>query len=106
MSIRMMPMSFAFSRFPRMVRDIAAKLGKDADLVLLDLSMPGLGGVETFRLLREVDPKVPLILSSGFAQEEVLTQVKGMDLAGFLQKPYLAKDLIRTVESAPVRSGS
>ncbi len=80
--------------------------GPQIDLVLLDLSMPGLGGVETFRLLREVDPKVPLILSSGFAQEEVLTQVKGMDLAGFLQKPYLAKDLIRTVESAPVRSGS
>lgn len=32
MSIRMMPMSFAFSRFPRVVRDVAAKLGKDVDL--------------------------------------------------------------------------
>jgi two-component system chemotaxis sensor kinase CheA len=32
MSIRMMPMSFVFSRFPRVVRDVAAKLGKDVDL--------------------------------------------------------------------------
>jgi two-component system chemotaxis sensor kinase CheA len=33
MSIRMMPMSFAFSRFPRVVRDVAAKLGKEVELV-------------------------------------------------------------------------
>ncbi len=33
MSIRMMPMSVAFSRFPRVVRDVAAKLGKEVDLI-------------------------------------------------------------------------
>ena len=40
------------------------------DLVLLDLSMPGLSGEETFRRLREIDPGVPVILSSGYDHDE------------------------------------
>ena len=74
--------------------------GKAIDLVLLDLTMPGLGGMETYRRLREVEPGVAVVLTSGFAEEEATHQLKGMDLAGFLQKPYLARDLIRMVESA------
>jgi PAS domain S-box-containing protein len=74
------------------------------DLVLLDLTMPGLGGVETCRRLQEVEPAVPVILSSGFAEEEAMTRLRGMNLAGFLQKPYLVKDLMRVVESTPCRA--
>ena len=77
--------------------------GTCIDLVLLDLTMPGLSGVETFRRLREMQPGVPVVLSSGFAEEEATNQLKGMDLSGFLQKPYLAKDLIRVVESTRLR---
>ena len=74
------------------------------DLVLLDLTMPGLGGVETFRRLREVAPGIPVVLSSGFAAEEATGQLKGMQLSGFLQKPYFIADLIRMVESVPLAS--
>ncbi len=74
------------------------------DMVLLDLTMPGLGGVETFHRLRTVAPKVPVVLSSGFAEEEATAQMMGMDLAGFLQKPYLVSELIRVVESLPTSS--
>ncbi len=69
------------------------------DLVLLDLTMPGLGGVETLRRLRKVTPGIPVVLSSGFAAEEALGQLKGLNLDGFLQKPYLAADLLRMVET-------
>ena len=75
--------------------------GDRIDLVLLDLTMPGLGGVETFRRLRTVAPRVPVVLSSGFAEEEATAQMRGLDLTGFLQKPYLVADLIRLVESLP-----
>jgi len=74
------------------------------DLVLLDLTMPGLGGVETCRRLQEVDLTVPVILSSGFAEGEAMAQLRGMNLTGFLQKPYLVMDLIRAVESIPFRA--
>jgi DNA-binding response OmpR family regulator len=74
------------------------------DLVLLDLTMPGLGGVETCRRLQEVEPAVPVILSSGFAEEEAMIRLRGMNLAGFLQKPYLVMDLVRVVESTPCRA--
>ena len=74
------------------------------DLVLLDLTMPGLGGVETCRRLRQVAPGIPVVLSSGFAVEEATAQMKGMDLTGFLQKPYLAADLLRMVEAIPISS--
>jgi CheY-like chemotaxis protein len=79
--------------------------GPNIDLVLLDLSMPGLGGVETFRRLRRVDPGVPVILSSGFAEEEAVAQLEGMNLTGFLQKPYLTRDLIQTVKAMSRRLG-
>ncbi len=70
-----------------------------ADLVLLDLTMPGLGGLETFRRIRERYGRLPVVLSSGFALEETKSQLPGLDLAGFLQKPYTAKDLVHLVES-------
>jgi PAS domain S-box-containing protein len=73
------------------------------DLVLLDLSMPGLGVVETLRRLQAINPEVPVVLSSGFAEAEALSQLRGMALAGFLQKPYLTEDLLRAVNSVPSR---
>jgi PAS domain S-box-containing protein len=69
------------------------------DLVLLDLTMPGLGGLETFRRIREGYGHLPVVLSSGFALEETKAQLRGLDLAGFLQKPYAAKELVRLVET-------
>jgi two-component system cell cycle sensor histidine kinase/response regulator CckA len=57
-------------------------------LVLLDLSMPGPGGLETFKLLRDLDPSVRVILSSGYNEVEATRTFAGKGLAGFLQKPY------------------
>ena len=62
----------------------AAEIG----LVLLDLSMPGMGGEETFRELRRINPDVRVILSSGFSHEEAVQRFFGLGLSGFLQKPY------------------
>jgi CheY-like chemotaxis protein len=67
------------------------------DLVLLDLSMPGLSGAETLDELQVIDPHVNVLLSSGFSREEATRRFKGKRLAGFVQKPYSAKTLLDIV---------
>lgn len=57
-------------------------------LVLLDLTMPHLGGEETFMELRRIRDNVPVILMSGYTEEEVTSLFAGKGIAGFLQKPF------------------
>jgi two-component system, chemotaxis family, CheB/CheR fusion protein len=70
------------------------------DLVLLDLTMPVMSGEETFENLRQVDPSVPVILSSGFSHETATERFHGKGIAGFLGKPYAVSELVRAVEAA------
>lgn len=58
------------------------------DLVLLDLSMPGLNGEETFHRLRQINPAVRVVLSSGYNQTEVVRRFGEHGYIGFIQKPY------------------
>ncbi|MFO0948815.1 MAG: response regulator [Planctomycetota bacterium] len=68
--------------------------------VLLDLTMPRMGGVEAFRELRRIRPDVRTVLMSGYNEEEVANQFLGKGLAGFLQKPFRATELIRVIRQA------
>ncbi|MFC1706735.1 response regulator [Planctomycetota bacterium] len=70
------------------------------DCVLLDLSMPRLGGEETYRELRALRADLPVVLISGFTEKEVLSRFQGADIAGVLQKPAAAADLIATIRAA------
>ncbi|HRQ38644.1 MAG TPA: response regulator [Chloroflexota bacterium] len=70
----------------------------EIDLVLLDLSMPGLNGADTFQELRKIEPAVKVILSSGYDEAEATRQFVGQGLAGFLQKPYNMKVLVQKVQ--------
>ena len=56
--------------------------------VLLDLTMPRMDGVATFRELVRIQPDVKVILSSGFDEQDVVPRFGGQGLAGFVQKPY------------------
>jgi CheY-like chemotaxis protein len=67
-------------------------------LVILDLSMPGMSGIETFEALREFDPSAKIILSSGYTEGEVLQKMAGTRPTGFLQKPYRLETVLNTVE--------
>ena len=69
-------------------------------LVLLDLTMPGMDGEETFRALRRISPTVPVVMSSGFTEQEITARVAGQGLAGFLQKPYSLATLQEKIRQA------
>lgn len=68
-------------------------------LVILDLSMPQMGGEETLRHLQEIDPNVRVLLSSGYSENELSGRFDRYNVAGFLQKPYNALHLIETVRA-------
>jgi len=70
----------------------------EISLVILDLSMPGRSGEDTFRELRKLLPGVPVLLSSGYGEEQAKSRFAGDDLAGFLQKPYRLNTLLVEVE--------
>jgi CheY-like chemotaxis protein len=66
--------------------------------VILDLSMPGLSGIETFEALRAIDPTVKIILSSGYTETEILQKMAGTRPTGFLQKPYRLEAVLTLVD--------
>jgi CheY-like chemotaxis protein len=70
------------------------------DAVLLDLTMPVMNGQEALERIQQIRPDVPVILSSGYSEEEALRRFQGYALAGFLQKPYTAAALSRKVRQA------
>ncbi|WP_243304112.1 PAS domain-containing hybrid sensor histidine kinase/response regulator [Geothrix oryzisoli] len=73
-------------------------------LVLMDLTMPGMDGVETYQALRTLDPEVQVVLTSGYNEQEAINRFVQGDLAGFIQKPFSAGDLARRVREALVKA--
>lgn len=65
------------------------------DLVILDLVMPRMSGRETFQRLREVNPSIRVLVSSGYSIDGEAQQVLEQGALGFLQKPFQAKELAR-----------
>jgi signal transduction histidine kinase len=78
-------------------------LANKISAVLLDLTMPDIGGEETLRRIQAIRPEVKVILSSGFNEVEVVRKFAGKGLAGFLQKPYTSMALMEKVHSALAR---
>ena len=66
----------------------AYQAGSGIGFVILDLTMPHMDGEQCFRELRQLNPDVKVIMSSGFSELEVTRKFIGKGLAGFIQKPY------------------
>ncbi|ACL04584.1 GAF sensor hybrid histidine kinase [Desulfatibacillum aliphaticivorans] len=60
----------------------------DIDVLILDLVMPGLSGVATYDLIKEVNPGVKVLLSSGFDQKDASADLLKRGCMGFIQKPF------------------
>jgi len=69
----------------------------DIDCVILDLTMPEMGGEEVFGELRRLQSDVCVILSSGYNEDDVTQRFVGKGLAGFVQKPYTSDKLRLTL---------
>ena len=75
------------------------------DLVLMDLTMPHLDGVQAFALMRRLQPDVKVILMSGFNEQDAIANFTGKGLAGFLPKPFELATLRERIRAA-IEAGS
>jgi CheY-like chemotaxis protein len=62
-------------------------------LIILDMIMPGISGSETFDRLREVNPDVKVLLSSGYSLTGDAQAIMDRGCNGFLQKPFRLEEL-------------
>lgn len=79
--------------------DVFAEHSESIALTLVDLTMPRMGGKELVGALRYWNPRVPILLTSGFAESEVLASFEEGEVDGFLKKPYTLSSLRSALES-------
>lgn len=76
----------------------ARESGKGFDAVILDLTVPGgMGGKETIEELREIDPEVKAIVSSGYSTDPILSDYQCYGFRGAIAKPFEIKALSQVV---------
>jgi CheY-like chemotaxis protein len=84
---------------------VARTSGKNFDAVLLDLTVPGgMGGKDAAARLQEIDPSVPLIVSSGYSDDPVMSQFRKYGFEAILRKPWTVAQLSQVVKQV-VRAG-
>jgi PAS domain S-box-containing protein len=70
---------------------------KEIAVVILDLGLPKLGGLEVYKRVREKDSKVKVILASGFIDPETKSEVYEAGVKHFVQKPYSPDDVLQRI---------
>ncbi len=75
-------------------------------LVLLDYKLPGMDSKDVFHAIRQRREDLPVILMSGYHKEEAVKNSSGMELAGFIHKPFTMDVLVAELRSVLSTSSS
>lgn len=76
--------------------DHMAQVG--ADVMLLDMRLPGMDGPQILRALREKDKKTPVVMVTGYGSVESAVEVMRLGASHYLSKPFSNQELVETVE--------
>ena len=79
--------------------DLYEKEGPAIDLVILDMSMPGMGGLTALGHLLEMNPGIAVLVASGYTSEDRVNKTLEAGARGFIGKPYRLGDLLTKVRS-------
>lgn len=82
------------------VQALAMLNDEPIDLVLTDMQMPQMGGLELVEAIRKDHPRVPVILMTGHGSESIAAEALRRGAAGYVPKRFLSRDLERIVERA------
>lgn len=69
------------------------------DLILMDIRMPEMDGLDATRIIKEVNPDVPIIALSAYAFEENIREAQAAGCNGFLSKPFRVEDLLDKIHN-------
>ena len=69
-------------------------------LVLLDLRLPGMDGLECFKELKKLDPKVVVIVVTIVTRQDAIDEANGLGAKGYITKPITEKKLLEAVNKA------
>ncbi len=83
--------------------DIIARQFDQINLVILDMIMPDMGGMETFDRIREINPVIPVILSSGYSINGQAMEIMRKGCNGFIQKPFSISELSMKIQQFLVK---
>jgi two-component system nitrogen regulation response regulator GlnG len=70
------------------------------DLVIMDVRMPGMGGLETLRAIREIDPKLPVIVMTAFGTTDTAIEATKLGAFDYVLKPFDIPDILTLIEQA------
>jgi len=74
-----------------------SRRGREIDLVILDLGMPGMGGERCLRELLRMNPSVKVLIASGYAATQTVQGILEAGATGFMAKPYRLEDMLKKV---------
>ena len=77
--------------------EVYKKKGDKIDLVLMDMVMPNMGGGEAYDRMKEINPRVRVLLSSGYSIDGEAREILARGCNGFIQKPYAIKELSKKI---------
>ncbi|MGD9042605.1 MAG: response regulator [Desulfobacterales bacterium] len=70
----------------------------DYDLVIADLKMPGLDGMEVFEELKEMKPDIPVIIITAYGSLEIADEARSKGVADFITKPFRKDTILFTMD--------
>jgi len=73
---------------------------KTPDLVILDVQLPGISGLETFKRLNRIDPKLPVIIMTAFGTTETAIEATQMGAFDYILKPFEIPYMLKVIEKA------
>ena len=74
--------------------------GNKFDLYFIDVRMPGMDGLETFRQIRQVHPEALVVMMTGYALDNILEQAQKEGASGSIRKPFAIGEIKGIVEKA------
>jgi PAS domain S-box-containing protein len=78
----------------------AQKSGEPFDIVIMDLTIPGgMGGKEAIQMLKQLDPNVTALVSSGYSNDPIMSRFKDYGFQGVVKKPYRIQDMSDALRS-------
>lgn len=71
--------------------------GDNIDLVLLDMGLPHINGIDCFNKLQKIDEKVNVLLYSGYIRSELVDNLFHQGLKGYIAKPFFRNDIVQAI---------